>query len=190
MVDKGGYPTPGRPLRARLAPSGGREPIELTPPGQRVRHDLQVLGERLTLLDPRLLAGCAQDGRGMDGGGHDRRELRVEKLTAVVRQPEGAPEQGFRRGRAEQYERLRAHDPELLVQPRPARIDLEPLRRLMDPPASPLLELEVLDDVRDVDVVSGDPHRAERPVQLAAGRPDERAALLVLLIAGLLAHEH
>jgi hypothetical protein len=51
-------------------------------------------------------------------------------------------------------------------------------------------ELEVLDGVRDVRRRPVDAGRLERLVEQPAGRPDERPARPVLLVAGLLADEH
>ena len=60
----------------------------------------------------------------------------------------------------------------------------------MDAPAAPLLELEVLDHVGHVRLVAGDAGRLQAAVELASGGADERPARQVLLVAGLLAHEH
>src|SRR5204862_2073581 len=51
------------------------------------------------------------------------------------------------------------------------------------------LPLEVLDDVRDVDLAPVDPCVLERLVEKLPGRPHEGLALQVLLVAGLLADE-
>ena len=48
----------------------------------------------------------------------------------------------------------------------------------------------MLDDVGHVDLVAVDAGVGERLVEELPGRPDERAARLVLLVAGLLADEH
>ena len=48
----------------------------------------------------------------------------------------------------------------------------------------------MLDRVRDVDVVAGDPGLLEAAVEHAAGRTDERMPLDVLAITGLLADQH
>ena len=60
----------------------------------------------------------------------------------------------------------------------------------MDAATATLLELEVLDHVGDVRLAACDPGGIEPTVELLAGRADERLALAVLLVAGLLAHEH
>src|SRR5581483_3302354 len=49
---------------------------------------------------------------------------------------------------------------------------------------------EVLDHVGHVDLGAVDTRSLQRLVEQVPGRSDERAALLVLLVAGLLAHEH
>jgi hypothetical protein len=48
----------------------------------------------------------------------------------------------------------------------------------------------MLDDVRQENAFSVDPGRLEGAVEHQAGRSDERVALAVLLVAGLLTHEH
>ena len=52
------------------------------------------------------------------------------------------------------------------------------------------LPLEVLDRVGDVDLVAVDAGGGERLVEQAPRGADERMALFVLLVAGLLADEH
>jgi len=60
----------------------------------------------------------------------------------------------------------------------------------VDAPLSAGAPLEVLHDVRDVHEVPVDADLLEPPVEHAAGGPDERAALEVLAVAGLLADHH
>jgi len=64
------------------------------------------------------------------------------------------------------------------------------VRLLVDPALPSRLPLEVLDRVRDVGRRPVDPRGLEGLVEEAAGRADEWLASLVLLVAGLLAHEH
>src|SRR5204862_1577187 len=65
------------------------------------------------------------------------------------------------------------------------------VRLLVDAPLSFRggLPLEMLDRIRDVDGGAVDAGVGEAFVEDPSGRPDERMALLVLLIAGLLADE-
>jgi hypothetical protein len=52
------------------------------------------------------------------------------------------------------------------------------------------LPLEVLHDVRHVSVAAVDPGFLQRTVEQPSGRPDERPAGDVLLVARLFAHQH
>jgi hypothetical protein len=80
----------------------------------------------------------------------------------------------------------RPDHPELGLQPEPAGPDLAPVRALVDPALAPLGPLEVLDRVGHVHVGTVDAGLVQRPVQDPARGPDERVALLVLLVARLL----
>src|SRR5436190_9759459 len=117
-------------------------------------------------------------------------KIRVDRLASLPRDAEVPPEKCLRRGGAETDEHPRLDNLELGLEPRPARGDLGPVRLLVDPPLAAGLPLEVLDDVRHVDLAPVDPGFLERLVQELPRRADERLALLVLLIAGLLADEH
>jgi hypothetical protein len=55
---------------------------------------------------------------------------------------------------------------------------------------APLLELEVLDHVREVDLLAFDSGSLERSVQLPAGGADEGLPGAILFVTGLLAHKH
>ena len=78
---------------------------------------------------------------------------------------------------------------ELGDQPRPAGGDVRRPGRLVDAPLAAQLEPEMLDRVGDVDVGRVDAGVVDRLAQQPAGRADERQALLVLDVAGLLADE-
>src|SRR4051795_9646992 len=69
-----------------------------------------------------------------------------------------------------------------------ARVDVKALRRLVDAPLSALLEVEVLDRVRDIDVLAVDAGSLEPLVQLAPGRADERTPLAIFVVARPLAY--
>jgi hypothetical protein len=123
-------------------------------------------------------------------GDDDRGEVGLEGPSALPREAKRAAHHGLGGGRPKQDDRVRAHELELLAQPRLAGLDLETLRRLVDAPAAALLELEVLDHVGDVDLGAYDADRLERAVELATGRSHEGPALAVLLVTGLLADHH
>jgi hypothetical protein len=60
----------------------------------------------------------------------------------------------------------------------------------VNPPFAAGLVPEVFDGVGDVGIAGGDPGLLEPLGQDTAGGPDERVALPVLAVTGLLAHEH
>src|SRR5690348_2483553 len=126
----------------------------------------------------------------MDRRGHALGEVRLEPLAALLRDAELLAEERLRRRRAEADEHRRLHDRELRLEPGAAGHLLGPARLRVDAPLPARLPLEVLDRVRDVDLPAVDPREIERLVEQAPRRPDERAALLVLLVARLLADEH
>src|SRR4029078_577446 len=79
---------------------------------------------------------------------------------------------------------------DLAVEPAQARVDLGRIRALVQAPLAAELELEVLDDFRAVKRGAVDADLVERLVEEPPGRPDERQALDILAIAGLLADQH
>src|SRR5438067_1853163 len=83
-------------------------------------------------------------------------------------------------------EQARLDRVQLAIEPRPAGGDLGPVRLLVDAALPQRLPLEVLDDVRDVGLLPVDARVRHGLVEDAPGRPDERTALLVLLVPGLL----
>src|SRR5262249_18811173 len=97
--------------------------------------------------------------------------------------------EGLGRGRAEADDDPRLHERDLGLKPPVARVDLHGVRLRVDPSLAARLPLEVLHDVRDVDLVTRDLGFLECPIEHAPRRPDERVAELVLLITGLLSDE-
>src|SRR5207244_6109867 len=82
------------------------------------------------------------------------------------------------------------HEGYLGVEPRMARPDLLRVRLLVDAALSLRRVLEMLDRIRDVDELAIDPRFFKRAVEQPPRRPDERPALKILLVTGLLADEH
>src|SRR5438874_4132414 len=117
------------------------------------------------------------------------RKVRFDELSALPRDPEVAPEQRLSRSRAQTDQHARLDHVELGLQPGPAGRDLRPVRLLVDASLAARLPLEVLDDIGDVDLAPVDARVLQRLVEELPGRPDERLALQVLLVAGLLADE-
>src|SRR3954451_23481708 len=133
--------------------------------------DVSEVGrERLALLLAGGLVGAAQDRRRVDRGRDDRRELGLEQLAALARYAEARAEDRLGRRGAEQDQSLGGDHAQLLLEPRLAGVDLEPLRRGVDPAAAALLELEVLHNVGHVGLRAVDAGGLEPPVELAPGR--------------------
>src|SRR5581483_4408414 len=82
------------------------------------------------------------------------------------------------------------HDCELGLPPGPAGADLAGIRLLVQSHLPGALPLEVLHDVRDVDVVAFDPGRLQRAVEHATGRTHERMPLPILHVTRLLPEHH
>src|SRR6185369_13341246 len=61
---------------------------------------------------------------------------------------------------------------------------------LVDAPLAARCPLEVLDRVRDIERAPVEPGLAKRAVEQSTGRPHEGTPGKVLVVAGLLAHEH
>src|SRR5205085_3549452 len=153
------------------------------------RGDLLEVADELAVLLLASLVVRAQDRARMHRRDDVLGEIRFDQLSALPRDPEVAPEQRLSRSRAQTDQHARLDHVELGLQPGPAGGDLRPVRLLVDAALAARLPLEVLDDVGDVDLAPIDARVVERLVEKLPGRPDERLALQVLLVAGLLADE-
>src|SRR6202042_1513067 len=71
-----------------------------------------------------------------------------------------------------------------------AGLRLPTVGRLMDPPLPPKLVPEMLDGVREVDVLARDAGAFQPTAEHASGGADERVSLEILAVARRLAHEH
>jgi hypothetical protein len=85
---------------------------------------------------------------------------------------------------------VRLHRLDLALEPLVAGVDLALRRGLVQAALAAQLPLEVLDRVGDIEVRAVHLGGLERAVEQPPGRADEGQALLVLLVAGLLAHQH
>ena len=92
-------------------------------------------------------------------------EVGLDRLPALLRDPELPAEKRLCCDRAKTDQHARLDDRELGVEPRPAGSDLRPVRLLVDPPLPARPPFEVLDRVRDVDLRAIDPCVVERLVE-------------------------
>jgi hypothetical protein len=123
--------------------------------------------------------------------GHDRglREFHGERVAAIFRDAHLGTQQRLRGDRAETHDDARANHRDLRLEPRDASADLLRVRLLVDAALASAHELEMLYDVRDVDIVPVDAGFREGFMEQPPGRADERLAGPVLGVAGLLPDE-
>src|SRR4051812_34353091 len=103
---------------------------------------LQIVCECLPLRMTCAVVALAQDRRWMGCCRDERREIGVEPAAAGLAKLELRAEKRFAGGRAQQDDRLRSHEFDLRVDPWPACVDVEALRRLVDAALAALLEVE------------------------------------------------
>ncbi len=126
----------------------------------------------------------------MKSGEDVGRKRALDELSAADRHLEVLADHGARGGRPHGDDDLRLDGLDLALEPLVAGVDLALRRGLVQAALSTQLPLEVLHRVGDIELLPVDPGRLERPVEEAAGGPDEGQALLVLLVARLLADQH
>src|SRR2546423_13356201 len=148
-------------------------------------RDLLEVADELAVLTLACLVVRTQDRARMHRCNDVLREVRLDELSALPRDPKVAPEQRLSRGRAEADQHAWLDHVELCLEPGPAGGDLRPVRLLVDAAVAPRLPLEVFDDVGDVDLSPVDARVLERLVEELPGRPDKRFALQVLLVPRL-----
>src|SRR6185312_6240489 len=159
-------------------------------PTERSPQGAEVGGERPSFLVPRAVVRGAQDGRWMDRGEYQRRQIGVQQVPAAGSEREVRSDQGMRGSGPQECDGLRPDQGELLVEPRAAGGHLEASRLLVDAALAAHLKLEVLDDVRDVRLAAVDSELGERAVELAPGRADEWGSSAILAVACHLTDEH
>src|SRR5688572_33081656 len=96
----------------------------------------------------------------------------------------------MRGGGAESDNRFRLDQGDLGVEPHATRLDFAVARLLVYPSLAARFPLEMLDDVREVDVLGIDARFFERASQQLTGWTNEWPTLHVLDVARLLADQH
>ena len=110
--------------------------------------------------------------------------------AAIPLHPRGGPKDGLRRGATEEDEETRLNAAKLGEKPRLAGGHFTRSRFLMQTPFAAGDVLEVLHRIGDIDGAAIDARVIERAVEKLSRRADERMALNVFAIAGLLADDH
>ena len=183
-------PRPKPPRGYRSSPSswwrtGSSRTLVVSLPGQLICS--REVGDQVA-ADGAGFVGRPEDGRGVIGD-HDLPIRGVEHLATTGRDPDRAAEQGAGRRGAQADHHSGPHRRELGLQPRVAGVDLVGTRLLVEAPLAPVLVLEVLHGVGDVEPGAIEPGLLDATPEHAPRRPDERLALAVLLVAGLLADQ-
>jgi len=151
---------------------------------------LQVVDEAERLEPSCFVARRAEDRRRMHGRRHELGERRFHELTALNGDAKFRADHGLGRGRSEADDGARLDDIDFGLQPRHAGIDLDRVRLFVNAPFAARLPLEVLHDIRDVDLRAIDACFFERFVEQSAGRTDEGTSGEIFFVARLLADEH
>lgn len=145
----------------------------------------------------RSLSSCArstEDGCtvGTSRSGRPAVDLPLQHGPAHLAHPERRPQQRLPGRGAEHHDQLRLHQRQFGRQPGAAGRHLPEARRLVDAALAGLGpgELEVLDRVGHIGIGGVDTGLFERPVEQLARRADEGPAPAVLLVTGLLPHQH
>src|SRR6266542_1167545 len=126
----------------------------------------------------------------MEGGKELGGPGALPKPAPLLHQAKLRPDERLGGRGAEADEDLRPYGGQLRLEPRPAGGNLGSSGSLVDAALGRPDELEVLDDVGDVDVLSRQTRFHERSVENLSGRTDEGRPLQVLLVARHFAHEH
>ena len=137
----------------------------------------------------RLRVG-AQQRRRVQRDEHAQAVGTREPLAALAHHRDRAPEQRAGGRRAECDHGRGLHQRDLAFEPVQAGSGFALRRRLVDAALAAQLELEVLDRVGQVERIARPAELRESTVEKLAGGPDERAAMQVFVITGLLANQH
>jgi hypothetical protein len=157
---------------------------------QPLRDGLQVGDELLHRGLPLRVVLRPQDRGRMSRDRHQLGQVGFHGSAAVTSDPDLRAKQRLSRGCAEQDDRGWLYNRELGPQPRQAGVHLPAVGLLVDATLSADLEAEMLHNVRDVGIAGRDSRPVEPLVEDPAGRTDERVALDVLAVPGLLADQH
>ncbi len=181
------------PAYTRKTRAGGDSNVVFQFPPERpasVRGGVQVLHEQGVVLRPGLGVGHAQQGRGVEGDHGLGLVLQLQRLSADLEDRQGLAGHGEGGGGAERQDHARPEQAPLGAQPPTAGDHLAPVRGLVQATLAPQLMLEVLHGVGDVKPGAVGAGLGQRPIEHLSGGTDERPSDAILLVAGLLAHQH
>src|SRR5690348_12721443 len=122
----------------------------------------------------------------MERRSDSRRPFVRDKLSVLSGQTIGAPQQRLSGGRAETNNHLGFDQISFGAKPGIARRHFRGLRLFVNSALAAFLEFEVLDGIRDIDVIRIDSCVGQGSSEDLAGRTDKGMTLPVFFIAGLL----
>jgi hypothetical protein len=124
-------------------------------------------------------------------GGHDACAAGVgQRFAADLRDRRRGATHSAQGRSAERDDDPGRERPDFGSEPDTAGLDMAELRSLMQPPFTPRLPTEMLHRIGDEYLRPRDLRLSEQLIQQSTRRPNERVSLVVLSIAGLLAHQH
>lgn len=114
----------------------------------------------------------------------------IHEHTAALAQAERTSQEDLRGGSTKADDDLWLDQPDLGFQPASTGVDLERARLHRESAFAALLPFEVLDRIRDVDLLAGNLGLLQRGKEKVSRRPDERLAGEVFALIRLVPDEH
>lgn len=126
----------------------------------------------------------------MDGDEDRSADLRIEKLSPFLGDPDDSAQKRLRRRGAQAHDHFRPNNFVLCLEPGFACYDLADQRLLVHASLATLDPSEMLHGVGDVNRVAWNPRCSEGFVQETTCRSDERTALAIFHVAWLFTDKH
>src|SRR5712671_1631456 len=120
------------------------------------------------------------------------RQAGANPSSSFPRDAELISEEGLSSGRPQAHENAWLHQPNLRIEPGPARLNFGRARLLVDSPLPPFIwrPFEVLHDICDIDFIAVDSRQAQSLIKYLSCRSNKRPAAEIFFVSGLLAHQH
>lgn len=156
-----------------------------------IASDFANVGQEQPFGNHTLVARRTQYGRWVHCSEHNLSVFRLDRDTALLHHAERSAEQRLGRRCAEADDDARLNQRDFGGEPGRAGTELTGIRSFVNASFRPRVPgpFEVLDGVRDIDVLAWNARGIERAIQQSAGWSDERAPGLVLGVAWRFADE-
>ena len=137
-----------------------------------------------------MLIWRAQNRGRVNRSHHQGRQLELQKLTAMLGDPEIAAKQRLGRSGSQADDDLRLPEGDFRIQPRTAGGNLSGIGLFVDAALAAGFPLEVFHGIRDIGFAAVDARFDHGMIEDSAGRADKGLARKILLMAGLFTHKH